>query len=132
VSNGWSNGHQNPQVTLGSYAVGFADIGNEHVTRLRGKCRPVFRQKLSGSFKNGDAQLALNFMGMDGKLLSRLSISPRVLIITSSAGIFFFARAIAFLTISAFYPPDNNPAERGIKHPGHSVGPVLALIVQYH
>jgi len=74
VSNGWSNGHQNPQVTVGSDTVGFADIGNEHITRLRGKCRPVFRQKLSGSFKNGDAQLPLNFMGMDGKLLTRPEI----------------------------------------------------------
>jgi len=34
--------------------------------------------------------------------------------------------------LSAFYPPDNNPAERGIKHPGHPVGLILAWIVQNH
>ena len=54
--------------------MGFADIADEDIARFGGNGFPVFSKKKPFPFQNDDAQLALEFMGVNGKLLAGLKI----------------------------------------------------------
>ena len=54
--------------------MGLADVADENIARFSGNGFAFFCEEKPFSFQNDDAQLALNVMGMNGKLLAGLKI----------------------------------------------------------
>jgi hypothetical protein len=62
---GRGDGHHHTHIGLRPDPVGFADIGDKHITDSCGLAGVVLTEKHSGTFQYRDAELAFDFMGMD-------------------------------------------------------------------
>jgi len=68
------NGHQNTHVRGCPDAMRNFDFANQDIAGIRRDRGVIGGQKFSGTFKNGDAQLAVDIMGMDRQFLACLEV----------------------------------------------------------
>ena len=69
-SDWWSDSHQQTQIRFGAQTMGFGDFTDGDVAGFSRYGGVVLSQKFTFALKNYQAQLALDFMAVEGKFLA--------------------------------------------------------------